>query len=71
MKDIKKTVGRNIRKYRKLKKMTQCDIAYIIECRQNYISDIEMGKRNITIDTVQAIAKALNVDVVDLLKEIP
>ena len=65
MKDIKKTVGRNIRKYRKLKKMTQCDIAYIIECRQNYI------KRNITIDTVQAIAKALNVDVVDLLKEIP
>lgn len=71
MKDIKKILGKNIRKYRKVSNMSQGDLANIIESYQTYISDIEMGKKNITLDTIQSIAKALDVDVVDLLKDTP
>lgn len=58
-----KRVGKSIRVIRKSKKLKQEDLAELCGVNQNYISDIENGKRNITMIKLFDIAEALNVDV--------
>lgn len=58
-----KRVGRSIRIIRKSNNLKQEDLAELCGVNQNYISDIENGKRNITMIKLFDIAEALNVDV--------
>lgn len=58
-----KRVGKSIRIIRKSKKLKQEDLAVLCGVNQNYISDIENGKRNITMIKLFDIAEALNVDI--------
>lgn len=58
-----KRVGKSIRMIRKSKKMKQEELAELCGISQTYISDIENGKRNITIIKLFDIAEALDVDV--------
>lgn len=61
-------VGLNIKKHRKVKNMTQHDLALKLNFEQTYISRIELGKRNLTLQNINLIAKALNVKPDELLK---
>lgn len=65
-----KRVGRSIRIIRKSKKLKQEDLAVLCCVNQNYISDIENGKRNITMIKLFDIAEALNVDVEVIFQQI-
>lgn len=38
---------------------------------QTFFSQVETGKRNISVDTLERIADALGVDVADLLRPLP
>lgn len=58
-----KRVGNSIRTIRKSKNMNQEELAELCGTNQNYISDIENGKRNITLIKLFDIAEALEVDI--------
>lgn len=64
---IETRFGRNVRKLRKSKKITQEELACMCNCYQHYISELERGKRNISLRAAEMIAHALGVEIQDLL----
>lgn len=61
-------VGRNVRRIRLKKQLTQEDFAELSGFSQQYISGLEQGQRNPTIVTIYELAKALGVSYLDLLR---
>ncbi|WP_439602355.1 helix-turn-helix domain-containing protein [Devosia sp.] len=61
--------GRNVRKIRLEQHLTQEQLAFEAELQRSYVSELEAGKRNPTLDVVEAIAKALSVKGYILLME--
>ena len=59
-----------VRKLRMQKNISQEDFAYLCGLHRTYISDIELGKRNISLDNIEKIAEAFNISLADLFKEI-
>ena len=47
--------------------MTQGDICRKLELDRAYISNLERGKKNPTLATIEKLAKALNVKIADLI----
>jgi DNA-binding XRE family transcriptional regulator len=60
-------VGATIRKLREAKGITQEDLAGAVGMMRNNISRIEAAKHRPTLETLERIAKALNVSVADLI----
>ncbi len=58
---IQKIIGNNIRDLRTLKGYSQSDLARKSRRHAVYISSVERGERNITVENLNAIAKALQV----------
>jgi len=54
---INKKVGENISKLRKAKKLSQGELAKILGVNRSYISTLENGSRNPSVETLQKIAK--------------
>ncbi|QQG36722.1 MAG: helix-turn-helix transcriptional regulator [Micavibrio aeruginosavorus] len=67
--DVKKQFGQNVRKLRERKGWSQEDLSEYSGLHRTYISGIERGVRNPTIDIVQRVAVALGCRPSDLLKE--
>jgi len=65
---ISKRLGGNIKKIRTRKGMSQGDICRALDMDRGYMSAIENGKKNITIQQLERIAQALGVSVDKLLK---
>ncbi|MEI7480451.1 MAG: helix-turn-helix transcriptional regulator [bacterium] len=65
---ISKKLGDNIKKIRTQKKMSQGDICRALDMDRGYMSAIENGKKNITIQQLERLAQALGVSVDKLLK---
>lgn len=63
----RKILGEQIRLYRKLSRLTQEKLAEQAELVPTYISDVERGSVNISVDALVRIAKALNVKLADLV----
>lgn len=63
------TISENVRKYRESKGLTQVELADLADLHRNYILSVEKGERNISILTLDRIAKALNVEIQRLLDE--
>lgn len=63
---LKKNLGKNIQKYRKLNKITQEKLAEMIGVEINSISSIETGKYFPSPENLVKIANALNVDISNL-----
>ena len=59
----------NVRKYRVEKGLSQEALADLAGLHRTYISAIERERRNISIDNIENIAAALDVDAFMLLKE--
>ena len=68
MKSDSEKFGRNLKRIRKIKGMTQGDIVRALRVGRGYISNIENGKTNPTLDTITRIAKAIGVSADELLK---
>jgi transcriptional regulator with XRE-family HTH domain len=67
MSDINKEVGFNIRKIREDKGLSQEKLAELADLHRAYIGQIERGEKNIGLKNLEKIAKALGVDIKDLL----
>jgi len=66
----RKTLGDNIRAFRKNLKWSQEKLAEEAELHHNYIGDVERGEENVSVDALMRIAGALNVRLSDLVKNI-
>ena len=65
--DIRQRLGRNLRRLRDEKGLSQEAFAHEANIDRTYISDIERGARNPTITVVEKIALALGVTASELL----
>ena len=68
MDKISEQLGKNMKRIRAKKNMSQGDIARALEVDRGYISNIENGKKNPTLATIQKLANALGVSPDELLK---
>ena len=66
--DMRKLVGRNVRRIRTQKGLTQEAFAELSGFSQQYISGLERGRRNPTVVTVYELAQALGVSHLDILR---
>ena len=66
--DTAKKFGDNMKKIRLEKKMSQGDICRALDLDRSYISNVENGKQNLTISTMEKVAGALGVKIDQLLK---
>jgi transcriptional regulator with XRE-family HTH domain len=66
--DMRKLVGRNVRRFRHQKGLTQEQFSAASGFSQQYISDLERGLRNPTVVTLYELSQALGVNHLDLLR---
>ena len=66
-----KILGERIREMRKVKNLTQEDLAYESDIDRSYIGGVERGERNLSFDKLCQIAQALGCDVASLTKGLP
>lgn len=66
---IYKTLGENIRKYRKALKISQEELAFMISSARNYVGCIERAEKAPSLAVIFDIAQALGIKVEDLFKE--
>ena len=67
--EIYTRIGLNVHIERKLKGLTQEQLAELIDVHEKYIGRIETGKQNVTIKTLNRIANALNINLTRLLED--
>lgn len=65
--DMRKLVGTNFARLRKERGLTQEQVADRSGFSQQYLSDLERGRRNPTVITLYELAQALGVSHVDLV----
>ena len=65
--DIQARLGKNLRRLRKEKELSQEAFAFEAKIHRTYVSDLERGARNPTISVVQKLAVALGVKAGQLL----
>ncbi len=66
--DIKKRFGKNLKKYRRLRGLSQEELSLNLDLDGSYIGKVENAKLNITIDKIICIANYLDIDIVELFK---
>lgn len=59
--------GLNVRRVRRLKEISQEELAFQAGISQTYLSQVEGGSRNISIDNMEALANALGLMLSQLL----
>ncbi len=67
MTDYAEAIAENIRKYRKLRRLTQADMADKLMIDVQYYSQLERGKRNFTIDRIIDSCEILDVRIEDIV----
>jgi transcriptional regulator with XRE-family HTH domain len=66
--DMRRLVGRNAKRIRLAKGLTQEEFAERSGFSQQYISDLERGRRNPTVVSLYELAQALGVSHMELLQ---
>jgi transcriptional regulator with XRE-family HTH domain len=64
---IRKNVGGNLRRLRRGRGLSQSSLAEMASLNRSYLSMVENGRRNISLDNLVALALALCVEPVELL----
>lgn len=66
-KNIKEILAENLRVYRNINGLSQEQLAEISGLHRTYIGSVERKERNVTLNTLICLAKALNTSVPNLL----
>ncbi|MCC5968256.1 MAG: helix-turn-helix transcriptional regulator [Natronohydrobacter sp.] len=66
---LQEVIAANVRKRRLLMGLSQESFADRCGYHRTYIGSIERSERNITVSTLEALAKSLGVDPIDLLRK--
>ena len=65
----RRILAHNLRKYRRLGNLSQEKLAELSGLHRTYIGSVERAERNISLDNIERLAKALDVSITDLLQE--
>lgn len=63
MTELKEIIAKNLKKYRRLAKLSQVELAYKLHIRSSSISNWENGHNSIDIDTLFKVCKILGVPI--------
>lgn len=69
--DIRKQVGENLRRLRRMRDISQEALALDADVARSYMSALERGKRNPTVQLLERLAWALGATVADLVAQPP
>lgn len=67
--DMRRLVGENVRRLRSFRGMTQERLAEVSGFSQQYISDLERGRRNPTVVSLFNLAQALGASPAELVTQ--
>ena len=67
--DIKVAIGERIASLRKAKKLSQQKFSYEADIERSYLTHIEKGRKNISIETLTKITNALEISLKDFFKD--
>jgi len=62
---LRQQIGSRIKVLRMQKKLTQMELASRANVHRSYLASIESGDRNISLDSLEKIIKALDIDYLD------
>lgn len=62
--------GQAVRKVRLAQGISQEELADRCGLHRTYISDVELGKRNLSLENIERIAASLNTSLSDFFKEV-
>jgi transcriptional regulator with XRE-family HTH domain len=65
--EITSLLARNLRSLRSAQRLSQEQLAEIAGLHRTYVGSVERGERNVTLSSLELLAKALGVNVVELL----
>ncbi len=68
--DIKKQFGSRVRTLRKARSLSQEELAELSGLHPTYISGIECGKRNVSLENIRSLAKGLGISLADLFADL-
>ena len=68
--DVCVTLGKRIRTLRKARGWRQLDLAVEAQINENYVSDLEYGRKEVCLRTLQALAHAFKIRTSELLEDI-
>lgn len=68
--EIRVAYGKAVRAIRQDKKISQEELADLCGLHRTYISDVELGKRNVSLENIEKIACALRVKKSELFIEV-
>lgn len=67
--DARSVFAKNLRAYRSRKGLSQEKIADLSGLHRTYVGSVERGERNISIDNMERLAAALELELSDLLND--
>ncbi|MDQ1138443.1 transcriptional regulator with XRE-family HTH domain [Microbacterium sp. SORGH_AS 1204] len=67
--DLQKTLGRNLRRYREERGLSQEAFADVLGVHRTYMGGVERGERNLTLKSVERIAVSIEIDALELLRK--
>jgi len=68
--DICVSLGERIRQLRKERGWRQIDLAEHAGMHENYVSDLEMGRKEVCLRRLKTVAMAFGIKISDLLKDV-
>ena len=69
-KDLLFSFGQAVRKIRLSHKISQEKFADLCDLHRTYISDVELGKRNVSLENIGKMANALDMNISELFQEV-
>ncbi|MGZ9719104.1 helix-turn-helix domain-containing protein [Rhizobium miluonense] len=68
--DVRRTIGWNLRRLRVDRGLSQERLALEAEIDRSYVGRVERGRENVTVATLEALARVLSVNVSELFAEV-
>lgn len=66
METIETLFGNRLRELRNMRNWSQEELAFRCNVSKNYISDVERGRRNVSLRAIEKIARGLEVEIYEL-----
>ena len=68
--DIRIRFGKAVRYRRNELEISQEELAERADLHRTYISDLERGRRNVSLENIEKLAKALNLSISELIQRV-
>ncbi len=66
--ELQRAVGRNLRRWRQARNMSQEQLAELLGYHRTYVGGIERGERNLSLQSLEQLAERLGTDALALLR---